>query len=109
MVDKETKQGTYFRMRNDFLDNSEPYYLPGTIGKGYYTMNLDAHILLKRLAKALQDKELSEKKREHLEKLLSLVEENDNNYILYGRLRSDFKEGRADEALLVYDETQWKK
>ena len=109
MVDKETKQGTYFRMRNNYLDNSEPYYLPSTIGKGYYTMNLDAHILLKRLAKALQDEELSEKKREHLEKLLSLVEENDNNYILYGRLRSDFKEGKADEALLIYDETQWKK
>ena len=52
---------------------------------------------------------LSEKKREHLEKLRSLVGENDNNYILYGRLRSDFKEGRADEALLIYDETQWKK
>lgn len=109
MVDKETKQGAFFRMRNDFLDNSEPYYLPGTIGKGYYTMNLDPHSLLKRLAKALRNEELTGKKRKHLEKLRSLVDEDSNNYVLYGRLRSDFKKEKKPEAWLIYDETQLKK
>ena len=109
MVDKETKQGTFFRMKNDFLDNTEPYYLPGTISKGYFTMNLDPRHLLKRLTKALQNPELTEKKRKHLEKLLSLVDENSNNYVLYGRLRSNFKDGKKPDAWLIYDETQLKK
>ena len=109
MVDKETKQGTFFRMKNDFLDNTEPYYLPGTISKGYFTMNLDPHHLLKRLTKALQNPELTEKKRKHLEKLLSLVDENSNIYVLYGRLRSNFKDGKKPDAWLIYDETQLKK
>jgi hypothetical protein len=109
MVDKETKQGTFFRMKNDFLDNTEPYYLPGTISKGYFTMNLDPRHLLRRLTKALQNPELTEKKRKHLEKLLSLVDENSNNYVLYGRLRSNFKDGKKPDAWLIYDETQLKK
>ena len=109
MVDKETKQGTYFRLKNNFLDNSEPQYLPEAVGTGYYALNLEPADLMEKLGKALQSEELSEKKRKHLEKILSLVDENDNNYIFYGKLRSDFRHEKAGEALLIYDETQWKK
>ena len=83
--------------------------MPVTIGKGYYAMNLDPHSLLKRLAKALRNEELTGKKRKHLEKLRSLVDEDSNNYVLYGRLRSDFKKEKKPEAWLIYDETQLKK
>ena len=105
MINKETNQGTFFRMRNDFLDYSEPKWLPYSIDTGYYALNLEPSALMEHLEKALQNEKLSENKRSHLKKLLSLIDENDNNYILFGKLRKDFSIEKTNEALLIYNES----
>ena len=105
MVNKETNQGTFFRMKNDFLDYSEPEYLPKAVGTGYYTLNLEPAELMEYLERALQNEKLSKNKRLHLKKLLSSIDENDNNYILFGKLRKDFSIEKTNEALLIYNES----
>ena len=109
MVNKETNQGTFFRMKNDFLDDSEARRMPYSIDTGYYTLNLEPSTLMEHLEKALQNEKLSENKRSHLKRLLSLIDENDNNYILFGKLRNDFSSEKPNEALLIYNESQLKK
>ena len=109
MINKETNQGTFFRMKNDFLDDSEARRMPYSIDTGYYTLNLEPSTLMEHLEKALQNEKLSENKRSHLGKLLSLIDENDNNYILFGKLRNDFSSEKPNEALLIYNESQLKK
>ena len=104
MINKETNQGTFFRMRNDFLDYSEPKWLPHAVRTGYYTLNMEPAELMERLEKALQNEKLSKNKRLHLKKLLSSIDENDNNYILFGKLRKDFSNEKTNEALLIYKE-----
>ena len=105
MINKETNQGTFFRMRNDFLDYSEPKWLPHAVRTGYYTLNMEPAELMERLEKALQNEKLSKNKRLHLKKLLSSIDENDNNYILFGKLRKDFSIEKTNEALLIYNES----
>lgn len=39
MVDKETKKGTFFRVRNDFMDGSPIPHMPWHFKEGYYTEN----------------------------------------------------------------------
>ena len=109
MINKETNQGTFFRMKNDFLDDSEARRMPYSIYTGYYTLNLEPSALMEHLEKALQNEKLSENKRSHLKRLLSLIDENDNNYILFGKLRNDFSSEKPNEALLIYNESQLKK
>ena len=105
MINKETNQGTFFRMKNDFLDYSEPKRMPYSIDTGYYALNLEPNTLMEYLERALQNEKLSKNKRLHLKKLLSSIDENDNNYILFGKLRKDFSSEKTNEALLIYNES----
>lgn len=92
-------------MKIDFLDYSEPEYLPKSDGTGYYNLNLEPAELMKYLGKALQNKKLSKNKRLHLKKLFSSIDENDNNYILCDKLKKDFSSEKPNEALLFYNES----
>lgn len=99
-VDKESKKGAFFRIKNDYLDNELFQYLPLSIGSGFYTQNLDPAALMECLEKALKNPDLSENKRKDLEKLLASIDEDDNNYIFYGKLKTKASASSGDSNLL---------
>ena len=85
MVDKETRKGTFFRVNNDYLDNAPIQYMPFQFSNGYYTLNIEPAVLMERLEKGLNN--LNADRQEQMKSLLGTIDENDNNYILIGKLK----------------------
>ena len=88
MVDKETKQGTFFRVGNDFLDNAPIPYMPFHCNNAYFTQNIEPAVLKERLEKGLET--LDADKRKKMEALMKTIDEDDNNYIFIGKLKTEF-------------------
>jgi len=88
MVDKETKQGTFFRVGNDFLDNAPIPYMPFHCSNAYFTQNIEPAVLKERLEKGLET--LDADKRKKMEALMKTIDEDDNNYIFIGKLKKEF-------------------
>lgn len=88
IVDKESGKGSWFKMYNDFLGD-EPIRWPNSaFANGYYLINNEPGNLIPRLEKALKNPDLTEKRRKELTDLLNSIDENDNNYLLIGKLKS---------------------
>lgn len=87
MVDKTTLKGSFFRIYNDCLDYAPIVYMPWRFNEGYYAENLEPVILQERIEKALKEN-LEPERREYLEKLLSSIDEDDNNYIFVGKMKT---------------------
>ena len=85
MVDKKSGKGTFFRLNNDYLDNESEKYMPFQFSNGYYTLNIEPAILMERLEKGLN--KLDADRQEQMKSLLGTIDENDNNYILIGKLK----------------------
>lgn len=91
MVDKETKKGTFFRVRNDFMDGSSIPHMPWHFKEGYYTELLEPSILKERIEKSLNENQgMEPERREYWEKLFSSIDEDDNNYIFVGNLKTEY-------------------
>jgi hypothetical protein len=87
IVEKETLKGATFKLINDFLGNIEINWPCETFIDGYYRANYDPSSLLEILENALINNEMSAEMREKITDLKSSISENDNNYILYGKLK----------------------
>ena len=85
MVDKKSGKGTFFRLNNDYLDNESEKYMPFQFSNGYYTLNIEPAVLMERLEKGLNN--LNADRQEQMKSLLGTIDENDNNYILIGKLK----------------------
>lgn len=85
IMDKKTLKGAFYKLINDYLgDMPANLYVSGD----YYTLNMEPAALKEALKKHLEIKtDLSSKERERLQKLADNINENDNNYILYAKLR----------------------
>lgn len=83
IIDKTTLKGNFMRLKNDFLN------IPSWISfsNGYYVQNRDPLALKKELEKALRDKEISDKVRLRIQDLLEDIDKNDNNIVLFAKLR----------------------
>lgn len=91
MVDKETKKGTFFRVRNDFMDASPIPHMPWHFKEGYYTELFEPSILKERIEKSLKENQgMEPERREYWEKLFSSIDEDDNNYIFVGNLKTEY-------------------
>ncbi len=88
MVNKVSKKGTFFRVGNDFLDNESIKYMPFHCSNGYYTLNIEPAVLIERLEKGLKNNP-DETRRKEMEALLKTIDEDDNNYIFIGKLKTD--------------------
>ena len=88
MVNKVSKKGTFFRVGNDFLDNESIKYMPLHCSNGYYTLNIEPAVLIERLEKGLKNNP-DESRRKEMEALLKTIDEDDNNYIFIGKLKTD--------------------
>ena len=85
IMDKKTLKGAYYRFVNDYLGDM-PAYLSGN--DDYYILNMEPAQLKEALKKHLKIKtDLPSEERERLQKLADSIQENDNNYILYARLK----------------------
>jgi hypothetical protein len=89
IIDKKTLKGSFFRMKNDFLGNIEigwPFY---AFSGEYYARNVDPGNLQDELEKILESGEkLSPEVHNKLTKLKNSITVNDNNYILYTKLKA---------------------
>ena len=88
MVEKMSKKGSFFRIGNDFLDNEPIKYMPFHCSNGYYTLNIEPAVLIERLEKGLKNNP-DETRRKKMEALMRTIDEDDNNYIFIGKLKTD--------------------
>ena len=90
MVEKATGKGAFFRIGNDFLDNAPITYMPWHCSNGYYTLNIEPAVLMERLEKGLADETMDADKRKEMEAFMKTIDEDDNNYIFIGKLKTKF-------------------
>ncbi len=87
IVDKKTLKGAFYKLHNDFLANMPLTW--ASFYNGYYVWNVEPTDFIDQLTNILEDnKELNEKDRRKLTELLYSSDENDNNYVIYGKLKN---------------------
>lgn len=86
IVDKKTLKGAFFNIYDDSLGGMPcglKFY------NGYWVWSAEPGVLINSLEKQLKkNKEMSEKERKKLVDLIDSVNENDNNYVLYAKLKN---------------------
>jgi hypothetical protein len=88
IVDKKSLKGSYFTLENDFLGNIEIAWPTYSFNSGYYIYNADPGNLRDGLENLLNSgKKLTPEMRAKLTKLKDSITDNDNNYILYAKLK----------------------
>ena len=86
ILDKKTMKGAFYRLKNDFLGDISAVW--PSFRDGYYVNNMDPGNLKDALEEALsKNKNMSPAMRDKLTKLKNSITENDNNYVLYGKLK----------------------
>lgn len=86
IVDKKTLKGGFYRLYNDFLGDIPIRW--ASFHHGYYVWNVEPGELAEVLTKQLDDKNaLSEKDRNKLTDILNSIDDNDNNWLFYGKLK----------------------
>lgn len=87
-IDKQTLKGAFYKVENDYLGNLPISWFSYSCSNGYYTANMEPVTLKETLEKYLVDaKDISAADRERIQKLADSIHENDNNYILYAKLK----------------------
>lgn len=86
IVDKQTLRGSYFVLENDFL-GGDRFEDPLVFDSGYFSLCLDPGEFAEKIEKALRSDRLSERMRKRLTEVQAGMTDNDNNYILYAKLK----------------------
>ena len=89
LVEKESGKGAFFRTTNDFLDNEPINIISKRCINGYYTLNIEPAALIEKLEKGLKNNP-DETRRKKMEALMKTIDEDDNNYIFIGKLKTEF-------------------
>ena len=87
IIDKETMKGNYFYLVNDYWGDTE---LPGAIGacgRGYYQCFYAPADMRALLAKALKSESLDKNVRSELQNVLDGIDDNDNGYVVYAKIK----------------------
>lgn len=88
IIDKQTLKGAFYKVANDYLGNMPVLWFSFNCKNGYYTSNMEPASLKETLENYLAEgKDISATDRERLQKLADSIHENDNNYILYAKLK----------------------
>jgi hypothetical protein len=88
IVDKKTLKGAYFGLVNDFF-GEERFNDPLILQNGYYVSCVDPGELEERIEKALKSDRLPDKMRKKLTEVQANITPDDNNYILYAKLKDN--------------------
>ena len=86
IVDKKTLKGGLYKVHNDFLGGGDAFWF-ASCRNGYYIRNVDPGVLKKELETSLKTTNLLPEIREKVNTLASSIQENDNNYLLIGRMK----------------------
>jgi len=87
VIEKATLNGSFFKLKNDYLGDMIIDWPMYAFSNGYFIKNYDPGDLLEDLEKVLLNKELSASMRQKLTQLMNSISEKDNNYIFYARLK----------------------
>lgn len=87
IIDKKTGKGAFMFPVNDFLGDAEIEWPTYAFNNGYYSANLDPGNLSDILEKALKKGGLSDETKTYLSDLKNSIQPNDNNYVLYAKLK----------------------
>ncbi|MEG1037625.1 MAG: 6-bladed beta-propeller [Mucinivorans sp.] len=82
-VNKETLQGAWCKLRNDFLGGAETAF--AFIGYGYYAHSIEPALLFDEIESARES--ATGKVRERIDYILANVKEDDNNVVIIGKLK----------------------
>lgn len=86
IVDKRTLKGGFYRLYNDFLGGMPMEW--AAFANGYYFWNVDPGELADLLTKHLDSSTtISDKDRKALIDLRDSIDENENNYLFYGKMK----------------------
>lgn len=87
IVDKKTLKGAFYKLQNDFLGNIPIKW--AAFNHGYYVWNVEPRELGELLSQQLKkNPSMDEEMRNKLQNILNEINENDNNYIFYGKLKN---------------------
>ena len=87
IIDKRTLRGGRYRVYNDFLGNTEAFWLNHS-RNGYYARNLSPSMLKAELEEALRQSDLTPAMRQKVSTLAESIDvERDNNYLMIGKLK----------------------
>ena len=85
-MNKKTRDATRFKIVNDFLGGYETSVW--FFSNGYYVENIVPERLKEKLEKVLEKGGLDKAMEKKLTDIVNGIdEENDNNYVIYGRLK----------------------
>ena len=88
IVDRQTLRGSFFRVENDFWGNTEIGWATFALNGNYFARNADPGDLLYELENMLSgNNNFSPEKRRRLTDLKNSISEDDNNWILFARMR----------------------
>lgn len=89
LVDKESLKGSWVQLYNDYLgDMPMGKNFAWNCRDGYYAINWEPVVLIENLEKVLKENTtLDSDRRKKLETLKASIDEEDNNYILYAKLK----------------------
>lgn len=85
IVEKETGKGVFYKLYNDFLGDIAIW---DSFYNGYYVWNVEPSELKEKLNTQLkQSSDLNEEMRLKLQVIIDGIDENENNYIFYGKIK----------------------
>ncbi|MBE6287516.1 MAG: 6-bladed beta-propeller [Mediterranea massiliensis] len=88
IIDKQSLRGCYYKVMNDLFGGVEITYFAFKCRYGYYCENWEPAHLQETLQTILNNKkDLSDSERQRLMQLMGGITENDNNYIVWGKLK----------------------
>ncbi len=87
IIDKKTLKGAYINIVNDFTGGEKFRNPAGIFDNGYYSKNYDPGELSEEIVKILESGNIDDKRRQEFESLLESIDENDNNYIMYAKIK----------------------
>jgi len=91
-ADLKNKSSGFVHIVNDYYGNLPISVSVGKFRHGYFVHNIQPEQLMDDIAKRLAESSCTEKDRQALNKLFLTLEENTNNVIFIGKLKSEVKE-----------------
>ena len=88
IINKTSLKGSYFSVVNDYLGDMKIEWPVYDFNRGFYTLNIDPEEFRYRLEETLKENpEMPTEMREKMETLKNSISDNDNCYIIYGKLK----------------------
>ena len=86
-VDKQTLKGSFFTLENDYLGGLVIDGPSSKFSHDYFVYNVEPSNLLQQIEESLRKSDITPDQRSKLTKLKETIDENENNYIFYSKMK----------------------